>query len=595
MDQVQEIKSKINIVDIIGESVRLKKAGRNFQGLCPFHGEKTPSFSVSPELQIFKCFGCGKSGDVITFVENNEGLEFYDALKILAERAGVTLKKFDNKESDERDRLKQINFEAARFYHYILLEHKKGEEARAYLKNRGLKLSTVKTFMLGYAPTDIRLLADFLSKKKIDPKTQEDAGLIYRKNSQSMDRFRGRVVFPINDIHGDTIALAGRILPSLSDKGLAKYINSPETKIYHKSRSLFGIDKAKRAIKDLGFAVLVEGEMDLLSSFQAGVKNVVAIKGTAITPEHITILSRLTKKLTLALDSDFAGDNAGLKGIAMAQNQDIQIKALDLGDYKDPDEFAQAEPERYLKSINEAEDVWELLIEKLPQKYDLETASGKAEASQVIVPLLMHLENEIVREHYLQKLAQKLGVSVDSVNRMSKKFTTSLIINNNPIPEITTEHKDRTQLLEEEFIVLMLRFFPRVLTKEEVRSELNMQFSKRIISVLEKYLLKKHDKFDFSDFIKNLPNEIVSHFSEMVITYNEDPNNAKKYVEELFFHIKVANLTRESEEILKKMIEFEKKADEAELKNAQLAFQKVSKEKTKLEQIRNISIIEEDE
>ena len=585
MDQVQEIKSKVDIVSVISETVTLRKAGRNYQGLCPFHNERTPSFSVSQELQIYKCFGCGESGDVITFLEKNEGLEFIEALKILADKAGIKLKKVDTHVAREKDELKEANEAAVRFYNYILLAHKKGEDARKYLSDRGLKINTVKLFKLGYAPEEPNLLTKNLSKK-YSLKVLEDAGLIYRKNGVGIDRFRGRVIYPINDIHGDTISLAGRILPKLSDRGLAKYINSPQTKIYNKSRSLFGLDKSKKYIKEKDCVVLVEGEMDFLSSFQSGVKNIVAIKGTALTIDHITILSRFTKNITLALDSDFAGDNAALKGIALAQNSDMQIKAVDLGRYKDPDEFAQAEPKEFLKKVETAVDVWEFLIDKLSDKYDLSTASGKQTASATIIPFLSEIENEIVREHYIQRLSQVLDISVSAVQKESIRFEKDIVVPQKEILEITPHSKrsvDETR--EEEFVITMLRYYPKVLSKDEISSEIHFPFTKRLVNLARNFS-------DMQSFSRDLPNEMKEKFSEIAISLSDDLQNPKPFVEKLFFYIKVSNLSSKINKLQNELAIFEKESNDNSARETQIMLQKLLSEKQKLEEVGKLAIID---
>jgi len=536
----------------------------------------------------FAVSNCGEAGDVITFLEKTEGLEFIDVLKLLADRAGVKLKKFDNTESRNRDLLKQINEDATRFYHYILLEHSRGKKALEYLKKRGLKTSTIKTFKLGFATQDKSLMSNNLIKKqKYTAMQLEEAGLSYARYGKAVDRFRGRIIFPIADLQGKVIALAGRILPELSGSGLAKYINSPETKIYYKSRSLFGLDKAKQYIKKQDYVVLTEGEMDFLSSWQADVKNVVAIKGTALTAEHITILSRFTKNITLALDSDFAGDNAALKGIAMAQNADMRIKSADLGKFKDPDEFASADSAGYKKQVEEAKDVWEFLIEKLDERYDLDTASGKSDASNLLIPLLSQIENEIVREHYLQKLAQKLSVSAGSVNKQSSKFA----VKNKEETKLVVEKKQdklREQKLEEELLVMLLRFYPNALLKKDLLIQVNMRFTRRIIKILKDYFNSSEKTFDIKSFSEELPNELKVRFSELVLEYSQDPKSSRDYVNELFEYLVEANIKEKRQKIIVEMTEEERKGNEERVSELQILFKK-------LEQTQKTSIIEQDE
>ncbi|OGM11297.1 DNA primase, partial [Candidatus Woesebacteria bacterium RBG_16_39_8b] len=317
MDQVDEVKQKNDIVQVVGSHVNLKKAGRNYKGLCPFHQEKTPSFMVSPELQIYKCFGCGESGDVIAFLQKLEHMDFYEALKFLADRVGIKLAPVSGK-FGENERIYQISHSASNFYRYVLLSHSAGKKALAYLtRERGIRMDVVKKFNLGFSPDKPEVLANYLiKKKKFSAEELIKAGLVYRRSGRLIDRFARRLVFPISDHRGNVVGFAGRVLPDDKTE-MGKYINSPETPVYHKSRSLYGLNFSKSEIKSSGSAVVVEGELDFISTYRAGIKNVVAIKGTAFTLEQISLLSRFTSKLVLALDSDFAGSIAARRGITI--------------------------------------------------------------------------------------------------------------------------------------------------------------------------------------------------------------------------------------------------------------------------------------
>src|SRR3990167_5278760 len=307
-DQVDEVKQKIDIVSLIGEYVQLKKAGRNYRALCPFHSEKTPSFMVSPELQIYKCFGCGESGDAFSFLEKYEGMDFGEALRFLADRAGIKLVALRPGEQGEKERLYEINNLASRFYHYILVGHPAGKQAYNYLtRERGLKAGTIETFQVGFSPDVPGAIRKFLvEKKKFADRELEKAGLSVLGRA-AIDRFRGRITFPLLDHRGNIVGFAGRTMPGAKTE-LAKYINSPETPIYHKSRVLYGLNLAKTRIKEKKTAIVVEGELDMISSWQAGVENTVAIKGSAFTEEQLRLLTRFCQKVILALDTDFAGD-----------------------------------------------------------------------------------------------------------------------------------------------------------------------------------------------------------------------------------------------------------------------------------------------
>src|SRR3989339_1015088 len=301
-DQVEEVKSKVDIVEIIGEKVALKKAGRHFKGLCPFHSEKSPSFIVSPERQSFKCFGCQKGGDVLTFLQDYDGHSFLEALELLAKRVGITLESYRPPSQDTyKRRLQEIMSLASEYYHYLLTEHKGGEEARAYLKKRGVGNEAVQVFKLGYAPNQWRSVSDYMVKKK--GYTEEElvaVGLtIMSESGRYYDRFRGRIMFPLRDHKGVVVGFAGRTLSKETTE--AKYINSPETILYSKSRMLYGLWENREYIRKEKTMVLVEGELDVIPSWQAGVKHVVAIKGSAFTTEQAQLMIRYCPNVMMSL------------------------------------------------------------------------------------------------------------------------------------------------------------------------------------------------------------------------------------------------------------------------------------------------------
>src|SRR5258706_4892154 len=347
-DQVAEVKSKTDIVTIIGERIELKKAGRNFKASCPFHGEKTASFMVSPELQIFKCFGCSEAGDVYSFLEKFEGMEFPEALKYLADRAGVKLVRGNSDASSEKEKLIEIHSQALKLYNNMLLNDPAGKRALDYLqKDRGLKIETIKEFQIGYAPENSYPLSNFLiTTKKFSPKEIELAGIGIPSGQNVYDRFNGRVILPLYDHRGNPIGFAGRILP-WDKRETGKYINSTETPIDNKSSVLFGLNITKPFIKKKGIAIVVEGELDLISSYQAGIKNVVAIKGSALTEEQVRLLSRFAQKFILALDSDMAGDAAARRGLTLASNSRVEVKGAKITEFKNTDEAGRGNTELY--------------------------------------------------------------------------------------------------------------------------------------------------------------------------------------------------------------------------------------------------------
>ncbi len=415
-NQVEEVKRKINIVNVVSEHVALKKKGRNMVGLCPFHSEKTGSFMVNEELQIYKCFGCGAGGDVIKFLMEVEGLDFSEALEKLADKAGVKLVERKNENKDGKRELLEVHDLAAEYYHYLLTKHLAGEVARTYLAERGIKEKLIETFKIGYALPEWDGLASYLvEKKKYRPEVLVAAGLASGGNGRIYDRFRGRVTFPLYDISGRVVGFSGRILPEFTKDGEAKYINSPETTIYHKSKMLFGLTVARNEIKKRNRVVIVEGELDMISSFAAGVAETVAIKGSALTDEMMDILSRLTPNFVLALDADAAGEAAMKRSIECAEKRGLSIKMVEIVGGKDPDEIARKKPREWIDAVEKAVPIYEFFFNKAITKWGANSVDSIGKIVKEVVPYLAKVENSVIREVWAKKLAERVGVDKQRV------------------------------------------------------------------------------------------------------------------------------------------------------------------------------------
>ena len=510
-NQIEEVKNKTDIVSLISEYIEVKKAGRNYKANCPFHGEKTPSFMITPELQMYKCFGCGKSGDVFTFLEEHEGMEFSEALKYLAEKAGVTLTLIKNEETSEREKIIEINKSVLSFYNYALNGHVQGKKILDYLtKDRGLDLETIKKFKIGYSPESFEALSKFLiEKKKYKLNDLLKTGNLV---GRGVDRFRGRVIFPLFDHRDNAIGFAGRILP-WQKQDMAKYINSPDTPAYHKSKVLYGMNITKSEIRESGYAVIVEGELDMISSYQAGIRNVVAIKGSALTEDQIRLIGRFAQKIVLCLDSDFAGNEAAKRGAILAVDMNFEVKVADLKEYKDPDEAARGNPESYKKDIDEAASLWEFLINQIFSKYDSGTGSGKASISKEIIPLLRLIQDKIVQSFYIENVARKLSVPTEAVLEEIAKISIPNK-NNSKISEYKNVDKNRRQLLEEKLLVNSVEKID-LIPVDLITSE----FIKKIINYLEK------NKFP-------LPKELEDGYAEMLLA-NSDSEDVNLIIKEL--------------------------------------------------------------
>lgn len=457
--QVEEVKSKVDIVSIIGERVALKKSGRNLKGLCPFHGEKSPSFFVTPDMQIYKCFGCGASGDVFSFLMNYEGLTFPEALEMLAERAGVVLQKRERTTSElQRDRVLELMHLASEYYHYLLTEHSVGKKALHYLKSRGISNQSIKDFKLGYSLDSWDGLQQYLVKRKKYTLTElEAAGLIIRRGESSngyYDRFRSRIMFPLTTYAGKIVGFSGRTMDP--DAKEAKYINSPETEYYHKSELLFGMNLAKKTIRENNRIIIMEGEFDVISSHQIGIKEAVAIKGSALTDEQASLIRRITHNVILALDADAAGQDAIHRGITVCEKQALNLRVVRITGGKDPDELAKSDPTAWKAAITGADSVYSYLIESACEQFNPETGEGKKQITQSVMPELIKIEHAVEREFYMKKLAEKLHVSDIALNEELQKTRRTVQLGSTA-PSPSPASYSRRELLERQLIGLVLQ------------------------------------------------------------------------------------------------------------------------------------------
>ena len=445
MNEVEEVKARLDIADVIGQYVQLQKAGRSFKALCPFHSERTPSFIVSPERQSWHCFGaCGAGGDVISFVMRKEGLEFPEALRMLAQRAGVPLRERRGSEEEdrERERLRAANEAAAQWYRQLLLNGEAGRGARQYLERRGIDAAAAEAFLLGYSPSAWEATREHLRERGFSNAEMLTAGLLVEGESGLHDRFHGRLMFPIWDLRGRVVGFGARALddsPSPSSgQGLPKYLNTSQTAIFDKGGMLYALDRAQAAIRRQGQAVIVEGYMDAITAHQHGFDNVVASMGTALTERQVRLLKRLSGEIVLALDADAAGSEAVLRGHevvqeALRQPEDreetapmvsfwrglvhcqevtsVDLRVVVLPEGRDPDEVIRGDPEAWRQLISSARPLLDHRFEVVKARHDLSDPKGRAEAVQELIPLVGALINPVVRQHYLQRLSRLALVS----------------------------------------------------------------------------------------------------------------------------------------------------------------------------------------
>lgn len=429
MSDTHIIKDKLDIVDFVSEYVQLKPSGINHKGLCPFHSEKTPSFMVNRERQSWHCFGCAKGGDIYTFVQEIEGMEFFEALKFLAQRAGVELETTQRAQinSSQKNRLKEINKEAARFFYNFLMKMEASAHARAYVAARGLTQSTIDEWQIGYSGDQWDLLTKYLLKKGYGIDDLVASGLTIKKEGANphtgqgfYDRFRGRVMFPIRDVHGTVVGFTGRLLQESETAG--KYVNSPQTLIYDKSKIIFGLDKAKQAIREQDFIVLVEGQMDVISTHQAGMKHVVATSGTALTNDQIQLIKRFTHNIRVAFDTDAAGVAASKRGIDLALEAGLSVKVISVPNGKDPDECVKSDPQIWFSAVENAQNVMEWYFDRVLSGVNLIDPRAKQKAVDELLTEITRIPFAVERDHWLGQLGERVGVDVGVLREDIKRI-----------------------------------------------------------------------------------------------------------------------------------------------------------------------------
>lgn len=440
MNEVEEVKARLDIVDVIGQYVQLQKAGRSFKAPCPFHSERTPSFIVSPERQSWHCFGaCGTGGDLITFVMKKEVIEFPEALRMLAERAGVRLRERQVSEQEDRrrQRLHAANEAAAEWFQHLLIKADAAETARAYLQRRGIDAETARTFGLGFSLPAWEALRDYLRERGFGDEELLSAGLLVKGDSGLHDRFRGRLMFPIDDERGQLAGFGARSL----DDGLPKYINTSQTAAYDKSGLLYALKRATPGIRREGRAVIVEGYMDVIAAHQYGFDNVVASMGTALTERQVRLLRRSTREIVLALDADAAGRDAAIRGhdvvrgalqdsgsavpvvtwrglAGYQQSVDVQLKVAVLPEGRDPDDVIRAAPEEWKTLIEGAVAILDFRLDSLAAAHDLSTPAGRSQLVQDFRPVLGAVTDPVVRAHYIQRVARLAGTGERELSAM---------------------------------------------------------------------------------------------------------------------------------------------------------------------------------
>lgn len=515
MDTISQIKSKLDIVDVIGSYISIKKSGRNYKANCPFHGEKTPSFMISPELQMYKCFGCSAGGDIFKFVQEIDGIDFVQALELLAEKAGVEIENKDyDKNSLKKKTIFEINQVTTNFYQKVL-QHPSGKEALKYLTDkRKLTQETIEKFQLGYAPKTWNLLWEYLNKKGYSTEDLLLSGVIVKRSNGTgyIDKFRDRIMFPLVDITGKVVGFTARAL----DNTEPKYLNSPETLVFHKHSYLYGLDKAKVDIKTEG-TIFVEGQVDVISAHQAGIKNVVASSGTSITPEQLQILKRYSPDLSLCLDSDNAGIRAIYRTIELAEKQDFNIKVIRIPEkHKDLDELINKDKELAKKVTSNPVAIYDFFIADNLKKYDKTSAVGKKNIVENLKPLLSKISSQVQLESYIKELSKELEIETKTIENIIKT-------NKNADVEIEKEtlnlQKNIKSNLETYFLAMLLKSEIDVIRAYMYNFDPEGWMDKKVINFLDilKKSVQKEKTFKIEKYIEKLENKDQEYIKDLYL------------------------------------------------------------------------------
>ena len=584
MESVEEIKQKINIVDLINSYVSIKKSGRNYKGICPFHSEKTPSFMVSPELQIFKCFGCNEAGDIFSFIEKIEGVDFPTALEILAEKANVRLKRrgsFDSEKKSRKGIIFEINHLASEYYHFILTKHKIGANALDYVKNkRKLTNETIEKFKIGYAPDSWTSLYDFLTRKKYGVNDLISAGVVIAGNKPGnyIDKFRGRVVFPMTDISGKVVGFMGR---TIFDRD-PKYLNTSDTEIFQKGAFLYGLDKAKVNIKKEG-AVFVEGPMDVISAYQAGVENVVASLGTSLTIGQLKTVSRYTKDIIFCFDSDLAGMSAISRAIELAEAGEFNISVSVIPtQFKDLDELAIAKPKEVKELFKEPMPVYDFFLISALKKYDKKSPIGKNKIMGELSAVFISVKNPVILDHYTKKVAETLDLSEDTVSRAFKRGELEY---NEDLESVSVGSSTifKTKSVQEYMLALLLKapldIAQTLLYKLGQKDFTNSQFE-AIFTELKEHLTGRKKKFDIKYFSQKFSPELKQIVNELYLwdfgALDDNLVLFEKEAVEILIRLKIDTTKRELKDLSGKIKEAEEKKDNDLVKELTEKFSKLS-------------------
>ena len=572
MSQVQIVKDAVDIIEIIGERIELKRSGRNWRGLCPFHGEKSPSFFVSEEMQRYKCFGCGETGDVFNFLEKYEGMTFSESLKYLADRAGVTLKEYKPSPADEqRDQLLEVLDLAKEYYHFLLTDHKAGQKARDYLKDRGTNQDSVKLFQLGYSLSSWDGLVKYLHYKKKYPLDKlVEAGLVIQRKGRYYDRFRDRVMFPLKNHRGQVVGFSGRSLES--DAKEAKYINTPETRAYHKAELLYGYNELLQFIRKKNEVIVTEGEFDVISSTQAHINHIVAIKGSAFTEHHAKFIKRVASKVLFALDMDSAGVEATKRAIPIAQEVDLELRVIKLAEFgeegkKDPDDVAREDGKAWRSLVKNSVSVYQFLIESATHEHDPKTPEGKRKIVKELAEIISSITHEVEKDYYLKELAKILGVkqsvAAQDIKQITARKKSKVKSRKKTEVKAAPVKLTRRQKLEKYLWFLLLRSEAEEIRKKTAQLE-QVVFTKKRYQLLLEKLIDFKPVYSLEAFSKFLPEDLQQVVLDLYLqpqyAATADEVDLEKEWQPVFDDLKRLSIKDQVTEITKELNQLDNKA-----------------------------------
>jgi len=590
----EEIKNKLDIIEVIGQYVKLQKAGANYRGLCPFHKEKTPSFFVSPSRQIWHCFGCSLGGDIFSFVMKMENIEFKEALKILAQKAGVDLVYENPQVRSQKQRIIDVNKEAAGFFEQNLWKEKTVID---YLLKRGLEEETIKEFHLGWASDEWNELSNFLVKKGFKSNEILASGLAIPKNTDIYDRFRSRIMFPIEDSSNNIVAFTGRIFQSKASlktirdlEKIGKYINSPQTLIFDKSKILYGLSKSKDYLRSKGNTLLVEGQMDFLAAWQSGIKNMVATSGTALTPYQLKILKRYNDTLVLGFDMDEAGEKAAERGIELALSKEFNVKILRLPEGKDLADFLMDEGNKAsIKDlVNKAEAIMDFYFARAQNEGDKTNIDGKKAIASYFLPKIKKLNNVLDRSFWINKLSRFINIPdqalEDELNRLQEEGDKLIVDENESLYQFpAAQLRSRIDGIAERIISFLIKM--PSLKKEASSYESYFPESFQTIFQVIKNISSGKDLSTENLKKVNLPEDLINQINQLALRADYETELLEKFqvsIEEEFEkelrELKKEYIKKKLEGMEKEIRAAEKSEDKKVLKDLITKFNELSKQ-----------------